>query len=86
MYGKVPLGRQIYYMIEKAEKIQEKKELGTDSDSSDDEDGGAAEVMKKPSSTEFEKMNNDEKEAAKRKKLAQLLAKMKVSLLLGFIL
>ena len=41
MYGKVPLGRQIYYMIEKAEKIQEKKELGSDSDSSDDEDGGA---------------------------------------------
>ena len=78
MYGKVPLGRQIYYMIEKAEKIQEKKELGSDSDSSDDEDGGAAAVMKKPSSTEFEKMNNDEKEAAKRKKLAPLLAKMKL--------
>ena len=78
MYGKVPLGRQIYYMIEKAEKIQEKKELGSDSDSSDDEDGGAAAVMKKPSSTEFDKMNNDEKEAAKRKKLAPLLAKMKL--------
>ena len=77
MYGKVTLGRQIYYLIEKAEKIQEKKEWGSDSESSDD--GVAAAVMKKPSPTELKKREEQaKKEASRRKKLAPLLAKMKL--------
>ena len=80
MYGKVPLGRQIYYLIEKAEEIQRRKELGSDSDSSElsdfedeGEDAGAAAVMSKPSP------KGDSRPKLKEKEIAALFkAKAKV--------
>ena len=77
MYGKVPLGRQIYYLIEKAEEIQRQKELGSDSDSSDD--GVSAAAMSKPSPAELRRREEQrKKEEARMKRMRPLLAKMKL--------